>query len=223
MLAVTGPLAGGGRLERLAADPAVGAMGRQDFLVSLGGSGVFAPRTPRGRNAQLILKTLPCSVLFLDGADDDYDRIADYPEFPWNGGMTNDVWRGLTRLCRGQVFTMWGKTFAVMGGAATPGRDDVGKYWTWWPDQDPSERDIDRAVSNLEKHGNRVDWVFTCECPSSWKSEVGGTPLSAASDACEKILETCSYGHWYFADGGPDEEFPELHATRVKEKVLRLL
>lgn len=221
MLAVAGPVRDREAPEALARDPLVASMGKGDFLLILGGSGVFEPRRDRMESIRR-LSCLPCTVLFLDGASDDYDAVDDYPEFPWNGGMTNDVWRGVRRLCRGQVFAIDGHTFAVMGGACTPGRDDRGKYWDWWPEQDPSAGEVSDAVSNLAGHGGKVDFVFSCECPTEWISRTGGPGRSAASDACSAVLSHCSYGHWYFSCLGREEEFPDLRATCVGGRAARV-
>ena len=189
MLAVAGPVRDREAPEALARDPLVASMGKGDFLLILGGSGVFEPRRDRMESIRR-LSCLPCTVLFLDGASDDYDAVDDYPEFPWNGGMTNDVWRGVRR--------------------------------DWWPEQDPSAGEVSDAVSNLAGHGGKVDFVFSCERPTEWISRTGGPGRSAASDACSAVLSHCNYGHWYFSCLGREEEFPDLRATCVGGRAVRV-
>ena len=60
MIAVTGPTRNG--LGRLLNDPVMRSMGPDDYLIVLGDSGVFEPRTAVGDNARR-LKVLPCRIL----------------------------------------------------------------------------------------------------------------------------------------------------------------
>lgn len=219
MIVVTGDSLGIDALYNLAHDETVCSMSKSDYLVVLGNCGIMQAHTDFQENI-LIYRDLPCSVLFLDGGHDDYDLIADHPLFPWNGGMVQNISRGLTHLMRGQVFTIGGRTLLTMGGSTTPGRDDVGKYYDWWPEQDIFPPEVEVAERNLSAVGDCVDLVLTCECPTSWKSRINGMP-TPCSDALERILGVVDYGHWYFS--GPSlTELPDVSATMVGHEVVAL-
>lgn len=211
----SGPLG----LSGLESDPAVASMSKNDFLVILGDSGVFAPRADLRRIAEEY-RSLPCSVLFLDGPGDDYDLIGDYPPFPWNGGTVHTVSRGLIHLTRGQVFRLGGKTVLTMGGKTVPGRTDAGRYWDWWPEQDSSQEDADTACGNVRKAGGKADIVLTCDCPRSWKRYASGSDVPQSAEVLESVLRRIGYGHWYFAGDGSGEEFPEVRATAVFRRII---
>jgi hypothetical protein len=212
MIAATGGTPGTEEYRRLSSDPVVQSMSRTDFLIILGNCGITAARGDFSEAVRLY-RSLPCSVLFLDGASDDYDLLADFPPFPWNGGMTQNISRGITRLMRGQVFTLSGKTFFVMGGAGTPGRTDSERYYTWWPEQDISQADVETGMENLDRCGRRVDYILTCARPSKW----GGR--SEELDAFTDI----NYGIWIFADSDERKEYPEYGAVCPGHTVVRLL
>lgn len=197
-------------------------LGREDHMVILGDSGVFEPRRDFSVGTGELRK-LPCPVLFLDGETDDYDAVGDQPSFPWNGGLVHTVSRDVTMLCRGEVFRLHGKTVLAFGGASTPGRDDVGKYWSWWPDQDPDGEDLERALSNVDKVGGKVDVVLSCDCPESWKDGMPGSVRGLPSGRmCQRLLESIDYGRWVFSRRGLDLDLPEVRASCVGSRVLPL-
>ena len=67
MIAVTGDSRGEAGYERLASDPVVSTMGKEDYLIILGGCGITEPRIDLDETISAY-RDLPCSVLFLDGA-----------------------------------------------------------------------------------------------------------------------------------------------------------
>lgn len=225
MIAVTGATDGPDGLARLR-NGALGELGPDDYLVILGGCGLFAPRADRDERLREY-RALPCRILFLDGARDDYDALADYPPFRWNGGLTQSVARGVRRLLRGQVFRLGSRSFFVLGGAATPGRDDRGKYWDWWPEQDPDAADAAAAEASLAAVGWQVDYVLSVDCPASWQPELGpvrdaGGPPSAAAALLDRLAARLDYGHWYCGCGPVDRDLPARRATCVAAAVVRL-
>lgn len=219
MIALTGNTLGIEALYSLSKNPLISSMSESDYLIVLGNCGVMQARTDFRENI-LMYRDLPCSVLFLDGSHDDYDLIADYPVFPWNGGMTQNISRGITHLMRGQVYSLGGKKIFTMGGSTTPGRKDIGRYYDWWPEQDIFPEETNEALNNLSKVGNKVDYVLTCECPGSWKNKTGGVK-TPCSEALEKILSAADYGHWYFSDY-ESRTFPEINATALSAEVTEL-
>ena len=219
MIAVTGDTRGIEALYQLSQNETIRSMSKNDFLLVLGNCGITEVHTDFHENI-LMYRDLPCSVMYLDGPHDDYDLLSDYPLFPWNGGMTQNISRYLVHLIRGQVFTMGGKRFLAMGGGTTPGRDEIGKFYDWWPEQDIFPAELDCALENLDAVGGKVDYVFSCECPTSWKGPVKGAKTSC-SDALENILAHADYGHWYFSNPSY-VQLPDLRATGLSHEVILL-
>lgn len=191
MICVTGPVLNETVFQRVAEDPLVLSMGKGDYLVFIGGNEITLPRADLKAEVCKYRK-LPCSVLLVDGAYDDYDLLAEHPVFPWNGGMTQSISRGITRLLRGQIFRIDGKKVLVLGGARTPGRNEVGRYYDWWPEQDLTEHDIEEAERNLDKNGRQVDIILSVEHPSDWGGGAHGNPL------LDGLAHSIDYGKWIF-------------------------
>ncbi len=188
MIAVTGDSRGEAGYKRLLSDPVVRTMGEEDYLVILGGCGVTEPHVDLD-NVISAYRDLPCSVLFLDGAYDDYDLLSEYPVFPWNGGKIQVISRGIYHMMRGQVFTIGGRKILTMGGALSEDHSESEKYWSWWPEQQISDEDLSEAKSNLDRVGKKVDHVFTSTYPQSW----GG----GGDQRLDTLLNMVDYGHWY--------------------------
>lgn len=204
-MAVTGYLPDTGRLA---------GMDGIDNLFVLGGSAVTRPRTDRDSFVKE-LRGFPCRFLHIDGEYDDYDFLGDHPAYPWNGGLAQTISRDVMRLCRGQVFTIGGKTVLALGGGTTAGRRPEDKYWDWWPEQDISEQEEKTAFDNLRAHGDRVDIVLTYGRPSSWGGTEGRT-----SDVLEEVRRSVDFGHWYFY--GEDGCAPSSDASAVGERILTI-
>lgn len=205
MIALTGSTVGGP--GRLSGDPTVGSMSKRDFLVILGGTDIGAPRSVLD-TVLPAYRDLPCSVLFIDGVGDDHDLYAEYPARPWNGGLAQWFCRGVMRLCRSQVFTISDMVVLTMGGGTAPGRDDAGKYYDWWPEQDITGEDVDLAVCNL---GNRTaDLVLS--------------DVSPGSDASlSELSGRIPYRRWFFSDGGGNPELPESRASGIGDGVFPIV
>ncbi len=214
MIAVTGDSRGEAGYERLVSDPVVNRMRKEDYLVILGGCGVTEPRADLDK-VITAYRDLPCSVLFLDGAYDDYDLLSEYPLFPWNGGKIQVFSRGIYHLMRGQVFTLGGRRFFTMGGAVTPDRSESEKYWSWWPEQDITDEDLIEAKKNLLNVGNKVDYVLSSACPRTWKND--------GSEMLDRILDKVDYGHWYFSGPAAQSGCLGLKAEGVSEVVLPII
>ncbi|AGI48449.1 hypothetical protein TALC_01475 [Thermoplasmatales archaeon BRNA1] len=220
-LAVTGGTWGKDGIRRLFDDPVIKGFDKGDFLVILGDCGITEPRANLRERID-DYRRLPCSVLFIDGSRDDYDLLGDYPLFPWNGGMMQNISRSILRLTRGQVFMICGAKVLTLGGASTPERGDLGKYWNWWPEQDPSPGDVDTAVLNTAEWGGHVDFILTCDCPTSWKGLVGGR-ISKSSDVLEDLLRRVDYRHWYFGNHPIDADYDDVRASCVNKRVIRIV
>ncbi len=220
-LAVTGPVWDAGDLSRINADPLISTFDKHDYLIILGDCGVTAPRRPF-REVLEDYRKLPCTVLFLDGARDDYDLLADHPMYPWNGGLAQTLTRSVMRLCRGQVFMICGMKILTMGGSTTEGRDDVGKYWDWWPDQDPTQDDVDTAILNLGEWGGVADAVLTADCPTSWREVVGKEGETPTSEMLEQLKNRIEYKRWLFGGTDSHKDISDTKATAVGRDIIRL-
>lgn len=136
-----------------------------------------------------LLEEKPFYTLFVDGNHENFDKLYQYPVKEWHGGMVHEIRPHVLHLMRGQVFTIEGKKFFTFGGASShdiqdgildandyQSYDKFNKAWnqwnregkmfrikglSWWPQELPTEEEMDVGRRNLEKHNNKVDFIIT--------------------------------------------------------------
>ena len=121
------------------------------------------------------------NTLFVPGCHDNYDLLKEYPEEEWCGGKTRVVSGRLRQLCRGEIYTLEGKTFFAFGGGEST--DEAFAGGQWWPDEQPTEEEEAYALANLEKWGNKVDYVVSHDAPVTIREFLN----AASSDVNSRI------------------------------------
>ena len=162
------------------------------------------------------LEDKPFTTLFLDGNHENFDRLnAEFPEAEWRDGRVHAVRPSVLHLQRGEIYDLDGHSFLVFGGARSHDiqdgvleRDDIRiREWrrrdrlfrvnrvSWWEEEMPNGLEMERALANLEHHGNSVDFVLTHTPPSSFLArlkELGppaGDSAIEPSDVLTEFLE----------------------------------
>ena len=101
------------------------------------------------------------TTLFIDGNHSNFDLLNTYPDEIWNGGKIHRINDSIIHLKRGQVFEIDGLKVFTMGGAKSIDKAYRKPYISWWPDEEPSNEELEEGISNLEKHNWEVDIVVT--------------------------------------------------------------
>lgn len=154
----------------------VGADGRR-LVVQLGDFGVW----PGGSGKRYLdavavaLAEAEVVCLFLDGNHEDFPQLS---RLPIRGDGLREVRPRLFHVPRGARWTWSGVRFLALGGATsldrpwrTAGRD-------WWPEEEITRDDIDRAVG-----GGRCDVMLTHDAPAG--VDVPGLPPASTWDPGE--------------------------------------
>lgn len=101
------------------------------------------------------------TTLFIDGNHENENLIDTYPDEVWNGGKIHRINDSIIHLKRGQVFEIDGLKVFTMGGACSIDKANRIPYISWWPEEEPSNEELEEGISNLEKHNWKVDIVVT--------------------------------------------------------------
>lgn len=137
------------------------------------------------------------NIAFVDGYNDNLDLIKKYPQSDWNGGKVYSISGKLKMLKRGEVYCIDGKNVLAFGGGDSIEREhDTAKD----ADKLPTSDEIDNAILNLEKCGNKVDIILTHDAPAKVKLfiDMENNEVSHLHTFLEKISKTVKFKQWYF-------------------------
>lgn len=250
MIFVTGDTHAGW-MERLntSSFPEGRGMTKDDYVIILGDFGLWHDCREERHNLDW-LDNKPFTTLFLPGNHDNYDRMDDLPEEEWNGGKVSFVNPSVICLKRGQVFTLQGRTFFVFGGASSHDISDgildpddplfkekkrlLDKkecplyrinHVSWWERELPNQEEMDEGLKNLEKHGNRVDFILT---HSPFSAALGQMSLGMykkdkLTDYLQNIRETVDYKKWLFGHMHVNMNLPHEKSCCIYEQIIRVV
>ena len=179
----------------------------------------------------------PYTILWVQGNHENYDMIGEYPLEEWHGGKARHIIRDRVILLeRGQVFEIDGKTFFTFGGASS--HDIQGGIMdrqtvdfaeqkrradrnylpyrilqeSWWPQELPTEGELQEGLRNLERYHYEVDYVITHTCPLNLIPSLGGYHSAMEERQLQNYLQYVnetvydSLTRWYFGHWHRDQE-----------------
>ena len=124
-------------------------------------------------------------VMFIDGNHENFNKLNSYPVTEKFGGKVHEIRPNIFHMMRGEIFTIENKKFFAMGGALS---HDIGggildvneptfhnrlrvlqqnyipfriKNISWWEEEIPSKKEINRAITNLSLADWKVDYILT--------------------------------------------------------------
>jgi hypothetical protein len=161
------------------------------------------------------------TVAFLDGAHENFDRLESYPLVAWQGGTARQIGGNLYHLPRGEIYTIEGRTFFVMGGSEDAEREFRKQAGTWWEREMPSEKELTDARARLAAVGDQVDYVITHE-PSGkagGRLFARGQHLNGVHVFLSTLEDAITFRHWFFGALHMDRPVSRNH-TAVFQQVL---
>ncbi len=149
------------------------------------------------------------TILFVDGNHENFPAIYSYPEEMWNGGRVHRIRKNVLYLCRGQVFTIEGKTFFTFGGGYSIDKYMRRENVSWWKEEMPTMEEYKEGLDNLEKHNFTVDYIITHTANMKTVEYMAVKDRYAGIKAChieeaplnwylEDIKEKTTYKRWFF-------------------------
>lgn len=146
-----------------------------------------------------------CTVVFCDGNHENFDLLYEYPIVEWNGGKVHQIRESVFHLMRGEVYTIEGKTFFVLGGAMSLDKQYRKEGISWWSQEIPSPEEMAHAMTNLINNGLKVDYIITHDAPSRVVKYLGFNPHETSDYVIKmfyNLLDTIAlhidYKKWYF-------------------------
>ncbi len=216
MVYVTGDIHGNYKLLK----KRMSKLKRRDYLIVCGDFGFVWDNS---EVEQKRLKTLgKKNILFVDGANENFDLLKTFPVTTWNGGKVQVISGNLLHLLRGQVYELLGvRLFTFGGGESTYGYfENEGSAWKSL--ELPSGDEMAEGLENLQKAGHQVDYIITHDAPQSICNSVFKHPTyNHLHNYLDQIAKVCKYRNWYSGCYHLNKKVTSLH-TLVFDKVIPL-
>lgn len=203
------------------------APAENDYLIICGDFGLIwsEPNGQFYKEEQYWLNWLskkPYTILFIDGNHENHNMLDTMPVSNWHGGEVHFVRENIIHLMRGQIYNIEGNTFFTMGGASSHDKEYRIEGISWWDRELPCTEEIDEAIHNLAKYGNRVDYIITHCGPLDLHNKIA--PKYPVDDLVMffAALETkVEYKHWFNGHYHRDVAIDDKH-TVVYNKIIPL-
>lgn len=175
-----------------------------DYFVICGDFGILWTNDATDKfNIEKVYGNFPCTILWVDGNHENFDKLYAYPTEMWKGGKIHRISDRIFHLQRGEIFELNNKfrIFAFGGARSTDRGYDTGNNKFWWPLELPTCDEMQNALINLEKVNNKVDYIFTHDCCSSVLKNLylyGTSYKHDFNDFLEQISLTVQFKKWFF-------------------------
>ena len=169
------------------------------------------------------------SLLFVDGNHENYTRLSggEFETVDFCGGKAQKIRDGIYHLLRGQVYEIQGKRFFTFGGASShdiadgildpsefateaafraeyrkwnrQGKQFRVKGVSWWPEELPSEAEMQAGVRALEAVNWEVDYVITHCLPHDVAAALSGCTFypDRLTLYFNELLRNLRFERWY--------------------------
>ena len=183
-----------------------------DTLIILGDFGFLWSGDEAEEKNLAFISSRRYNVLFIDGAHENHALLEKYPIEEFCGAKARNLGGNLKMLLRGEIYEIEGKKIFALGGGQS---DDIefrveGK--SWWPQELPSQEEIQYADDNISKD-KKVDYIVTHSAPFKIKTSLFGR--EAEGNRLEKFLDKVmmgvKYERWFFGSYHLDRKLTRTH------------
>ncbi len=164
------------------------------------------------------------TICFIDGTHENFDILNNMPVVMWNGGRAHKIRNNIYHLMRGQIYEIQGKKVFTMGGGEDPELDLQENDDLTLRKEIPTAQEMLTGVSNMERHGYKVDYIITHEPPAKIRdflllSENKTLRVTALGAYLDELSQQCEFKNWYFGSMHIDKFISESHTALFKNIV----
>ena len=157
---------------------------------------------------------LPVTVMFVDGNHEDFTELNKLPTTEKFGALCGIVSDHIFHINRGEVLDIDGKKILCVGGANSIDKAFRVAYESWWPDEEISHKDIEKAINAVKRQN--PDIIVSHEAPLSIVKTLHGryTLKDNSSSALEGLYQYIrnndnNVTDWYFGHHHVDRELAD--------------
>lgn len=109
----------------------------------------------------------PYETLVVLGNHENYERIYNLPIVERYGAPMHQLSEKVFIFKHGYKYTIEDKTFFVFGGADSIDKEHRASRITWWNEEIPTVKDLQRGLDTCEENNYTFDYVLTHTAPTS--------------------------------------------------------
>jgi predicted phosphodiesterase len=163
------------------------------------------------------------TTLYVDGNHENFNMLKEFEIKEWKGGKVQFINDSVIHLMRGQVFTIDGLKFFTMGGGTSIDKMFRTEGISWWPEEQPSKKEYNEAIENLDKNNWQVDYVITHTMSTRRMKELSHIKEESMLNKFFDILEDrLVYKHWYSGHFHEDTLFDDKKHTILFNTVTQI-
>ena len=202
--------------------PAQKELTKSDFVIICGDFGGVWNNSDEEKYWLKWLENKSFTTLFVDGNHENFYMLNNnYETVDFHNGKAHRINNSIYHLKRGQVFLLDGHLIFTMGGASSHDRKYRIENINWWSDELPSQDEYVEAITNLEKHRNKVDYIISHCAPDSIQFKIDAyykaTKLTEFFDAIKREVK---YKKWYFGHYHEDRNIDRKHSCLYNDIVI---
>ncbi len=194
---------------------------KNDTLIICGDFGfIWNESKEESKNLRWLAKR-KYQIAFVDGCHENFDKLGAFPVEDFAGGKARRIEKNIVQLLRGEAYSIEGKSILCFGGGLNETHEDSLRNIAWWPQETPSEDDVDTAIKSIEKANGHFDLMISFEAPSSihrcmedYLSETG-----VIHDVLEEIRTHCAFSKWFFGRYHVDKSIPPIYRAVFNDVV----
>lgn len=126
------------------------------------------------------------------GNHENYDLIEKMPIIELYGGKVRQMKDNVFYLMNGEMYEIEDKKYFVFGGALSIDKHWRTPYKSWWPQEQPTQGDLDNVMKTLEKYNWTFDYLLTHTGDTEQVQTVLGT-TDTVNDSTERMIQELKY------------------------------
>lgn len=165
---------------------------KDDVLIICGDFGYIFYTDTKTQQAEALdleyfLSCIGCTVLFVDGNHENFERLNAYPVSELYGGKVHKIADNCYHLIRGERYEINGYKFLAIGGAESHDMHRRVEGISWWKEESITDKDIVKAITNSD-----VDFILSHTAPLDlhyklWCKNYIPTRTFEASQSCVQL------------------------------------
>ena len=201
MIYITGDVHGDIDIHKLSSEefPEGKELTRRDYVIICGDFGLVWDDSSEEKWWHRWLDKKPWTTVWIDGNHENFDLLNEYDIVEWHGAQAQFITGNLIHIMRGSVFELDGVTFFAFGGAESHDKERRVAGLSWWPEEMPSENEMEAGRKALDAAGWKVDIVISHTLPGAVQEKVfkDEYPQNALNRYFDEIAEKLDFRFWF--------------------------